>query len=180
MCLYMQEHSSLWSDSSFPHPADALYILLVLFILSLKLMMDFFVLGWFCGFSTGTIMGWDAAFQECFKPLPTGAQTHPFSLAVRGGCRQHPAPGRPWSLLLGALCCQAGDGAAAPACCREPGVCHINKANVKCQPCKICPTWSVRQHSWGNHPRSILSCSRLHHSFLPLPNTFSSPNWKPV
>lgn len=48
----------------------ALYILLVLFILSLKLMMDFFVLGWFCGFSTGTIMGWDAAFQECYNLSP--------------------------------------------------------------------------------------------------------------
>lgn len=33
-------------------------------------MMDFFVLGWFCGFSTGTIMGWDAAFQECYNLSP--------------------------------------------------------------------------------------------------------------
>lgn len=57
MFFYIQEHPSLWSDSSSPHPVDALSILLVLFILSPKLMMDSFALGWVCGWSTGTTKG---------------------------------------------------------------------------------------------------------------------------
>lgn len=140
MFLDMQEHLSQWSDSSFPHPADALYILLVLFILSLKLMMDSFVQGWFCGFSTGTGMGWGVSrgtgrlspgqsrpgpFSQLWREVPPGPPRQGRHPAPAGG----PTPGlpKPTPLLL-ARCCSDGTRAAALACSGELGVHHVSES----------------------------------------------------
>lgn len=148
MCLYMCEHPSSWSDSSFPHPADALYILLVLFILSLKLMIDFFVLSWFRGFSTWTTMGWDAAWRECLKSLPTGEQTHPILPSHNG--RLWAAPSTRESLVL-------WEGAWGwPGGYRSLGLTElVSKAAFVRATSLLCPV-------------------SLQHSFLPLPDA----NWK--
>lgn len=181
MCLYMCEHPSSWSDSSFPHPADALYILLVLFTLSLKLMIDFFVLGWFRGFSTWTTMGWDAAWEERLKSLPTGEQTHPFFPATMGGCGQDPAPRRAWScgrvpggaqmdITVWGLLLPNRDGAVPQPASRSL-VCSM-LAKIK---------WNADTvESWLGHKvvfvraASLLHPVSLQHNFPPLPNA----NWK--
>lgn len=152
MFLSIQEHPSWWSDSSSPHPVDALYILLVLFILSLKLMMDFFVLGWVCGLSTGATKG--HGVSRGIGRLPSGRE-------MPGWC--HPWAGslvRPsWVMWDGAV-----SGGRAPHHCELTapstlGLCS-NQREILTETCWKKPT------SWQNNV-AALCCNNKYDQVFP-------------